>query len=152
MAAVRILDDPAPWPACPVLDRSWPSRVDLKQQVIDAIAAPILAAGAVTEDERPWLLLCLDEVVVNAMLHGNEGDPTLLIRAAVAIDERTWTVVVADHGDGFDATAVPDPEDPDSLLLEHGRGIRIMLQWLDELTYYQRGTAVVLARHRPGAT
>jgi hypothetical protein len=33
-------------------------------------------------------------------------------------------------------------------MLEHGRGIRIMQEWLDELIYYHGGSFAWLARRR----
>jgi serine/threonine-protein kinase RsbW len=146
MKCLRILPDPLPWPAAALLDRTWPSRVDLKHEPIDLITECLASAHAITEEDRPWLVLCLDEAIVNAMLHGNEGDPSLNVRIAVAVADGRWSVLVADQGHGFTHAAIPDPEDPSSLLLEHGRGIRIMNEWLDELTYFQGGSAVLMAR------
>ncbi len=141
---------PGPPPALPraVLERAWPSRIDLKQQIMDEIVELLIGRGWVVEDDRAWLYLCFDEVVVNAMLHGNEGDPRLEVELCVRVDEQRWVVTVADQGEGFSESAVPDPSQPESLLLEHGRGIRIMQEWLDELTYYRGGSLAWLARHR----
>lgn len=133
----------------PVLwERNWSSRIDLKQQIMDEIADLLISRGWVAEDDRAWLYLCFDEVVVNAMLHGNEGDPRLEIELTVRVDDLRWVVTVSDQGDGFVETAIPDESQPESLLLEHGRGIRLMQEWLDELTYYQRGSLAWLSRRR----
>jgi anti-sigma B factor antagonist len=43
---------------------------------------------------------------------------------------------------------VPDADAPESLLLEHGRGIHIMKEWLDELTYFRDGACVYMARKK----
>lgn len=131
-----------------VMRRSWPSRLDLKQEAMDAVAETLIQRGWVAETDRSWLMLCLDEAVTNAMLHGNEGDPRLEIDIAVAADAKRWQVAVSDRGDGFPMSAVPDPEDPESLLLEHGRGIRLMRSWLSSLTYWRKGATVVLSRRR----
>lgn len=130
----------------PVLSRTLPSRLDLKQAAIDEVADLLVGRGWVAEADRPWLVLCLDEAITNAMLHGNEGDPRLEVAIVVARDGPRWQVAVSDRGDGFTAAAVPDPDDPESLLLEHGRGIRLMRSWLDALTYWRRGATVVMAR------
>ncbi len=137
-------------PAVPpvLLERCWPSRIDLKQQIMDEIADLLISRGWVAEDDRSWLYLCFDEVVVNAMLHGNEGDPRLEIELTVRVDDRRWVVTVSDQGDGFVETAIPDESQPESLLLEHGRGIRLMQEWLDELIYYQQGSLAWLSRRR----
>lgn len=125
---------------------TWPSRVDVKQQAIDAVADLLVGREWVVPAERSWLVLCLDEAITNAMLHGNEGDPRLMVEVVVADDGRRWHVGISDQGDGFTAAAIPDPDDPASLLLEHGRGIRLMRAWLNSLTYWRGGATVVMAR------
>jgi serine/threonine-protein kinase RsbW len=145
---LRILPGPPPRAGEVLLERSFPSRLDLKQEALDAIAATLIARGMVVEDDRTWLVLCLDEAVVNAMVHGNEGDPGLPVEVRVAADDQRWTITVSDQGAGFSAEQVPDAADPESLLLEHGRGIRLLSEWLDELTYYRGGATCFLARHR----
>lgn len=133
----------------PVLwERNWPSRIDLKQQIMDEIVDLLISRGWVAEDDRAWLYLCFDEVVVNAMLHGNEGDPRLEIELTVRVDDLRWVVTVFDQGDGFVEAAIPDESQPESLLLEHGRGIRLMQEWLDELTYYHHGSLAWMSRRR----
>jgi serine/threonine-protein kinase RsbW len=134
-----------------LLHRAYPSRLDLKQQIIDLLCDLCVAHRWITEEDRPWLVLCLDEAVTNAMLHGNEGDPRLTIEIAVSADARNWHIAISDRGDGFNADAVPDPDDPESLLLEHGRGIRLMRAWLGSLTYWRRGATVVMSRRRAEA-
>ena len=140
-------------PALPptVFERSWPSRMDLKQEIMDEVVELLIGKGWVAEDDRAWLYLCFDEVVVNAMLHGNEGDPRLAVVLSVRADDRQWVVTVADQGEGFSEAAIPDQSQSECLLLEHGRGIRIIQEWLDELTYYRGGSMAWLARHRADA-
>ena len=102
----------------------------------------------VSEDDRHWLLLSLDEAIVNAMIHGNEGDPSLHIDLELAhsIDEKSWVIVVKDEGEGFTAEDVPDSDNPESLLLEHGRGILLMGEWLDELVYFNGGSTIFMTK------
>lgn len=129
------------------LQRSWPSRLDLKSEVIDAVADLLRDRGQVIESEQHWLLLALDEAVTNAMLHGNEGDHHVDIQVTVGRREQRWIVQIDDQGEGFSPEQIPDCEDPDNLLLEHGRGVRLMLEWLDELSYYRGGATILFARH-----
>jgi len=151
MKELRILPGPPPALAHCVFKRSWPSRIDLKQEIMDALAGQLIGRGWVAEDDRQWLFLCLDEALVNAMLHGNEGDPALEIEVAVLCDAVCWALVVSDQGAGFSAASVPDHEQPQSLMLEHGRGIRIMQEWLDELLYFRNGACAWLSRRRADA-
>ncbi len=149
MTPLQVLPGPPPPIGRCLFARSWPSRIDHKQEVLDTLVAELLGRGFITAEEEPWAVLVLDEVVVNAMLHGNEGDPTLsVVISLFADDAGRWVLTVRDQGQGFDPASLPDPEDPASLLLEHGRGIRIMKEWLAELVYYERGACAWLARQR----
>jgi anti-sigma regulatory factor (Ser/Thr protein kinase) len=145
---ITIHPGPAPRPGTLLLERTWPSRLDLKHEPLDAVADLLVGKGMVVEDDRPWLALCLDEALVNAMLHGNEGDPALTVTVAAFAGETAWTVVIGDQGGGFAPAQIPDADDPEALLREHGRGIRIMREWLDELAYYRGGATVLMSRRR----
>ncbi len=131
-----------------VLERRLPSQMEFKEELVEAITACMEERQWFCEDDRHWLLLCLDEAIVNAMIHGNEGDPRLCIDVRVGSKEDTkqWIIMVSDEGEGFSPEDVPDANDPDSLLLEHGRGILLMNEWLDELVYYDNGSTIYMAR------
>ena len=151
MKRLRVRADPAPDLGQPCWQATWPSDLRRKDDAVEAAASAIAAAGPISDEEAPWLRLCLDEIVVNAMVHGNEADPDLPVSLGLWADGNGWTLRVGDRGRGFDPAAIPDPGDPSSLLLEHGRGIRIMLDWLDRLAYHDGGRTVDLARryHHP---
>lgn len=140
----------APWtpPGEIVLRRRWPTGAAAKQDAIAVLSEALVTPGWVLPDERPWLVLCLDEALTNAMLHGNEGDPRLEVDAQLAVDARRWHLAISDQGQGFRARDVPAADDATSLLLEHGRGIHLMRSWLSSLTYWRGGTTVVLSRRR----
>lgn len=140
--------EPPPAGQC-VFSRTYPSRIERKQAVIDEVAAELISRKWVDEQDQPWLSLCLDEVVVNAMLHGNEGDPDLEVAVSLYRDGARWVLTVADQGEGFTPDCVPDLDDPQTLLLEHGRGIRIMGEWLDDLAFYRHGAVAMLSRRIP---
>lgn len=135
-----------------------PSQVHLKDQLIADVIAEMEKAQWVHEDDRHWLLLSLDEAIVNAMIHGNEGDPSLYIDLELGSynsdgkdgrqngRQRSWVVVVKDQGEGFVPSDVPDSDNPDSLLLEHGRGILLMGEWLDELFYFDGGSTIFMSK------
>ncbi len=146
MKNLRILPGEPPPLHDLVLTRTWPSRLDLKTEIMDTIINSLRPRGVLSEGDEQWLTLCLDEAVVNAMLHGNEGDPGLSVRVEVAADAQSWTICIHDQGEGFSADAIPDVTDPASLLLEHGRGIRIMREWLTDLVYYRGGATISMHR------
>ena len=128
---------------------SVPSCIDRKQGLIDEITAVLRLNGLLGPDEEHWLALCLDEALVNAILHGNEADDTVPVHIAVGRTAERWLVRIDDQGNGFSIDDVPDQDDSESLLLEHGRGIRLMREWLDELGYFRNGATIIMGRHVP---
>ncbi|MFW5829816.1 MAG: ATP-binding protein [Planctomycetota bacterium] len=129
-----------------VFERSMPSRLDHKSELIGDLVRILMQREWVPAAEEHWLTLCIDEAVVNAMLHGNEGDPGLDVHIRLWEQGRDWIIQIDDHGEGFSDDQVPDPDDEGSLLLEHGRGILIMQQWLDRLEYYRGGSCIIMRR------
>ena len=141
---------PAPEHGWLVHRAEHPSRADRRQELVDAYAERLQGLGWVAADEVNWLRLCLEEVFVNAMVHGNEGDPALPVTVSLRDDGAAWEMLVADRGDGFSASEVPDPEDAACLLYEHGRGILLMQGWLDAVSWYDSGATILMRRRKSG--
>jgi len=72
------------------------------------------------------------EACTNAMEHGNKLDAETSIEIHIEVNERRIDVTVLDHGPGFDFAAWKPVDD---LMSERGRGILIMREFTDELTY-----------------
>lgn len=95
------------------------------------------------------------EALANAVLYGNQSDPTKMVRVEVALDPRRVELQVVDQGDGFDPREVPDPTLPDNLHRAGGRGLFLIRKLMDEVQYNERGNAVRLvllrepSRRRP---
>ena len=123
-----------------------PSQIDLKAGIIDLIVTMIKARDPQPSDALiHWLRLALEELITNAVIHGHEGDPDLLMTIRVWQDQQQlWYIRIDDQGDGFAPSAVPDPEDPESLLLERGRGIRLASHGVSGLRYFRGGRAAVI--------
>ena len=58
-------------------------------------------------------------------------------------------ITVRDEGEGFDSRAVPDPTEPQSLLLSHGRGLHLMRALMDEVSFEEYGTVVRMRKQLP---
>ena len=94
----------------------------------------------------------LTEAISNAMLYGNAHDPRKRVRVEVSFAGGQLRARVTDEGGGFDPTRVPDPTAPDNLEKECGRGLFLMRQLLDEVTYNDRGNSVTLVLRLDGGT
>jgi len=87
--------------------------------------------------------LALREALANAVLHGNRQDSGKQVHVRCDCDESSGiSLVVRDEGPGFDPAKVPDPLAPENLGAEHGRGILLMKQFMDEIHYEMGGREV----------
>jgi serine/threonine-protein kinase RsbW len=91
----------------------------------------------------------LSEALANAMMYGNDEDPSKRVKVEVAFHGSTITARVTDEGQGFDPYCVPDPTAPGNLLKAEGRGIFLMRKLLDEVYFNDRGNSVTLVLRLP---
>ncbi len=84
------------------------------------------------------LIACL-EAVNNAITHGNKLDENKEVDVVFEIEGKQLTIVTRDQGPGFDYENVPDPTAPENIENVNGRGIFLMSQLSDQLTFHEDG-------------
>ncbi|MBN2028579.1 MAG: SpoIIE family protein phosphatase [Actinobacteria bacterium] len=91
------------------------------------------------------LRLCLEELLHNAMEHGNRCDVSKKVYITVKAEPTRATIRVRDEGEGFDLKRVTDANagEPD-VLSERGRGILIVRHYADELRFNREGNEATL--------
>ncbi|MGH9746550.1 MAG: ATP-binding protein [Candidatus Acidiferrales bacterium] len=95
--------------------------------------------------------LALREALANAVIHGNREDTQKKVHVRCECSQESGVfLVVRDEGTGFNPGEVPDPLAPENLAAEHGRGILLMKQFMDDI-HYERGGTEVHMRKRPSA-
>src|SRR6266481_8926107 len=87
--------------------------------------------------------LALSEALANAVIHGAKGDPKKIVECDVACDEtRGMLIVVRDPGPGFDPTAIPNPIVGQNIYSNHGRGIFLINELMDEVQFKNNGKEI----------
>lgn len=87
--------------------------------------------------------LALSEALANAVVHGAKADPSKIIECDVGCDEsRGMLIVVRDPGQGFDPNAIPSPVCGESIYSDHGRGIYLINELMDEVKFAKNGTEI----------
>lgn len=100
-------------------------------------------AGALSEEVCDDVLLALDEIVTNALAHGDSGRS---IEVHVARDGQQVAMTVRDSGKGFDPRGIRYDSPPVGLT-EGGRGLYLAIRLMDSLTVYSdHGTIVHMSR------
>ena len=91
--------------------------------------------------------LALAEALANAVVHGAKNDPTKIVECDVACDEeRGMLIVVRDPGPGFDPHRIPDCCTGQNLYSNHGRGIFLINQLMDEIRFQKNGTEIHMVK------
>jgi serine/threonine-protein kinase RsbW len=115
--------------------------------VLDIVAEEMAAAGY-PEEDRFGLRLALEEAIVNAIRHGNRGDPSRRIRLRFDVGPDRVLAEVEDEGEGFDPDRVPDPRLRASWERHSGRGLLLMRHHTTWLRYNPLGNCVTLCKDR----
>jgi serine/threonine-protein kinase RsbW len=116
-------------------------------RVLQAVAGEMAATGF-PEDDVFAVCLGLNEALLNAVLHGNGGDPTKRVRVSYHVTAERVVAEVEDEGPGFDPDAVPDPRTPENLERLGGRGLLLMRSYLTWVRYNPQGNGVTLCKCR----
>jgi serine/threonine-protein kinase RsbW len=113
-------------------------NINLVEKLIDDICAKY----AVNEDNYGNILIAITEAVNNAIHHGNKSNPLAEVKVNFSIDDTELTFTVEDEGAGFDYDSLPDPTDPKNIEKPHGRGVFLMRNLSDDITFLQEGSTV----------
>ena len=118
---------------------------------VEQTAFDFAQRGGFDDDTSSNIAMVAREAAVNAILHGNQFDPTKTIKAEFELGSESLTIKVADEGAGIDEAAIPDPLQPENLMRTSGRGIFLMKAFMDEVHLRQLtpGTEIALVKRRP---
>lgn len=94
--------------------------------------------------------VALTEALSNAILRGNGEDLAKQVRVRAEVSEVRLVLEVEDEGDGFDLDAcTSNPNLPENLEREDGRGLYLMRSLMDRVEAYRgEGNVVRLTLHR----
>jgi serine/threonine-protein kinase RsbW len=92
--------------------------------------------------------LALEEAIVNAVKHGNAGDPSKAVRVCCHVTAQEVRAEVEDEGPGFDPRRLLDPLAVENLDRPCGRGLLLMRHYLTRICYNERGNVVILCKAR----
>ena len=119
-----------------------PARLDAITPAVERIMAEArgmrCARGKEFEVETS-----LREALSNAIRHGCRSDETKVVEIVVACDEKQgMLIVVRDPGPGFDPGRVPSPTSGQNIFRHHGRGIYLINQLMDEVSFDRNGSEI----------
>ena len=129
-------------------------------QVLDSTLESVDQAERVTldlaresgfgEEELDRIGMSVRECMVNAVVHGNRYNAHKKVKLSLSRTPDQFTIRIADQGEGFDPSQLPDPVAGDNLLRQSGRGIFLMKTFMDDLQVRRlqpAGTEVTLIKN-----
>ena len=118
---------------------------------VEAAVDQLATEAGLDEDQRFHVAMAVREAAVNAILHGNEYDPTRKIHVSLENTGKDLVFTIADEGRGFDPDKLPDPLAEENLLRGTGRGIFLIRSLMDEVHFrhLDPGTELTLVKHLP---
>lgn len=119
-------------------------RNNIKQ--VEPFLRSITGLSVLPQDRYHNMLVAVTEAVNNAIIHGNGADPLKTAALNVALTSTQAVFVITDEGPGFDADAIPDPRLPENLLREGGRGVFLIRQLADDVSFSttEHGSSVTI--------
>jgi DNA-binding response OmpR family regulator len=91
--------------------------------------------------------ICIDELLNNALMHGNDLDETKKIFVAMAFDQEKVTVSIEDQGDGFDYKKIVSEFTDNADTLPAQRGLFIVHYLMDEMFFNDKGNKVTMVKY-----
>jgi serine/threonine-protein kinase RsbW len=135
-----------------------PEKLDLRVRVtlaadrkaVDPVVTQVMAAVRqmkCADGKEDAIELALQEALANAVVHGAKEDPTKVVECLVACDEqRGILIIVRDPGPGFDPQGIPSCTMGENLYSNHGRGIFLINQLMDEVQFHKNGTEIHMVK------
>lgn len=129
------------------------SDLGLVKVVEKEIMSFLIREADLSDDELLEFKLIINELLINAIVHGNKKDTSKSVKVKVGIvDRRLSYIVVEDEGEGFDIDRVfkeytpYDEKDEIEDLYEFGRGLMIVASLCEKVKQNQKGNKIVALR------
>ncbi|MBI1789784.1 MAG: ATP-binding protein [Acidobacteria bacterium] len=128
-----------------ILDSSLDS-VDHAEQV----AMDLAQESGFEEEDLHKIGMSVRECMVNAVVHGNRYNAQKKVDFSISLANGRYTIRIADQGDGFELSDLPDPLAEENLLRHSGRGIFLVRAFMDDFQVRRispSGTEVILVKN-----
>jgi anti-sigma regulatory factor (Ser/Thr protein kinase) len=125
-----------------------PTDLEVVEEAVDVVARHCVASGLTPRAARFNLRVALSEALSNAIVYGNRMDPAKHVEVKVVVRDEGFAVHVCDEGAGFNPSLVPDPTLPGHVDRPDGRGLFLIRQLVDHVSFNDRGNAICMILRR----
>ncbi len=113
-------------------------RIGSRREFLDSVhtlSEQLIEGVGFAPDDSYWMVTAVREAVTNAVIHGNKERPGTGVDVSFELHPDSIRIIVVDEGEGFDPETLPDPVSEEHLLDTSGRGVFLMKQLMDEVSY-----------------
>ncbi|MDR0336690.1 MAG: ATP-binding protein [Planctomycetaceae bacterium] len=128
-------------------DCSFPSNMNIAHDLIDQVMEQIKLSQW-NNKEKFAVNMALEEALVNAIQHGNGSDPTKQVHFSCRLNGQRIYVRVEDEGSGFNPNEVPDPTDPEHIMIASGRGVLLIKSFVSRIQWNEKGNVLEFEKER----
>jgi serine/threonine-protein kinase RsbW len=130
-----------------LLNIGFPADPGAIGTVADAVTETLIQLR-VPEQKRLEIGLAVQEALVNAVVHGCKNDPSKQVRCRLQSDPLGRIVItVTDPGQGFSPDLLSDPKRQENIYADHGRGVYLIRQLMDEVSFERRGNEISMWKY-----
>lgn len=126
---------------------SFASDMHVARSIIDAVLSELGSAGWSGRDLFA-VEMALEEGFINAVTHGNNGDPDKKVHYAEMLTTDAARFRIEDEGEGFDSDHIPDPTTIENLEIASGRGVHLIRGFMTVIEYNDEGTILQMEKVR----
>jgi serine/threonine-protein kinase RsbW len=129
-------------------ERTIAGTVEAIPPVVDQVMSVVREMRCATGSEFE-IEVAINEALANAVEHGCGHDPAKRISITVECDPaQGMLIIVSDPGEGFDPLMIPNPVVGERIYADHGRGIFLINELMDEVRYEKGGTEIWMRKKR----
>ena len=134
---------------------SFETRLESTLDSVDEAEASVLRLAqqvGFQEEDLHKIGMAVREAMVNAVVHGNRYNLKKHVHLAASTAGGRLDIKIADEGEGFEDSDLPDPLAEENLLRQSGRGLLLIKAFVDEFRIRRLqpplGTELNLVIHR----
>jgi serine/threonine-protein kinase RsbW len=125
-----------------------PSDVALIEEVVDLLLRHCTCASWLCRRSRFNVRVALAEALANAIVAGNQENPAKSVHVAAELGSDHVRLEVTDEGGGFDPRLIREPLDPEDLDRPNGRGLFLIRQLVDDVSFNEQGNSICMTLRR----
>lgn len=129
------------------IEFEFPSTIKLMHSILEYLTRRVEKVGVV-DAEKSNLFVALDEAFVNAVKHGNKFDANKIVKISAEVSPKEARFTIEDEGEGFNVSEIPDPTNPENLFKTSGRGVLIIHNIMDEVSYNESGNRITMVKKK----